>query len=92
MGADPKPDHDIAFTNADRAVAQSHAGGKDRKRRMDMFELKTRVSRISLKNFISCAGPLLDLGREFLERFSEALVGMGNHFSSGSNGRVRPDR
>jgi hypothetical protein len=59
--ADPEPDDDIAFDDAECAMPESHPCSVDRPDRVHAFEAETSVLRVLLETPVGFTGPALNM-------------------------------
>jgi len=71
VGADPKPDDDIAFSNAKRSPADSYSNGVDRLLGMDSLEIKAGMVLVFHPEFVFLFCSYLNSGGKFGEKRAE---------------------
>jgi hypothetical protein len=59
--ADPEPNDDIAFDDAECAMPESHSCCVDRPGRVQVFEAETAVLRVLLETAVGFTGPALNM-------------------------------
>ncbi len=92
MRANPEPNDAVAVLHAERAPANRHASGKDRRISLGGFESETGVIRVALEVPICLNRLPLNVSRQAVKALSESLGRVRYQSLSGSSGRVRPAR